>query len=83
MANDERCFSLSEKQSKIILACFGLHNYMEGLKPRTPGTPMNQWTHAWLAQNSTEDMGRVRDWIKYGVASLQLRYVKCVDTFVS
>ena len=62
-----------EKQSKIILACFGLHNYMEGLKPRTPGTPMNQWTHAWLAQNSTEDMGRVRDWIKYGVASLQLR----------
>ena len=74
MANDARSSSLSERET--IQDYFGLlwtAQLHGGLKPRTPGTPMNQWTHAWLAQNSTEDMGRVRDWIKYGVASLQLR----------
>lgn len=62
-----------EKQAKIILACFGLHNYMEDLKPPGRGTPMNQWTHAWLAQNSTDNMAQVRDCIKFGVASLELK----------
>lgn len=70
-----------EKQSKIIVACFALHNFAldncdfgmdvdemfgQGTYLRMMGE-QNAKTSEWLAVTSNDDIGTVRDWIAAGL----------------
>ncbi|WVZ50818.1 hypothetical protein U9M48_002040, partial [Paspalum notatum var. saurae] len=75
-----------DKQSKIIVACFALHNF--GLDYNEAGMELdamygkmylhstgegNNMTSDWLDATSNDDIGAIRDWIVaglYGLASL-------------
>lgn len=73
-----------EKQSKIIVACFALHNF--ALDYKDPGIKENDmFAHGaylrqrneqndqavhWLAATADDDIGTVRDWIAAGLYGL-------------
>nr|XP_034583957.1 uncharacterized protein LOC117846943 [Setaria viridis] len=62
-----------ERQTKIVIACFALHNYLLDVgndssagssRAREPDYAVSEW----VAANATPDMGSVRDWIAAGIS---------------
>ena len=60
------------KQVKVVIACFALHNFVEGENGRRAaarnlhrGVDYN--LSAWAASVESEDMSQVRDWIAMGL----------------
>ncbi|KAL6603810.1 hypothetical protein ACP70R_044171 [Stipagrostis hirtigluma subsp. patula] len=77
-------FYSGDKQSKIIIACFALHNFamdnndhgvdaenmfQHGTHIHMPGEHIAPAEH-WLEATSNDDMATVRDWIATGLFSL-------------
>jgi len=56
-----------EKQNKIILAAFGLHNFLRDKFPPRPVREITQLSVDWVAANAYDDMRHVRDWITLGL----------------
>lgn len=62
-----------EKQSKIIMACFALHNYVLEQNParstvsNMPAPGVNPLSYEWVALNESVDMSNVREWIMAGL----------------
>ena len=56
-----------EKQNKIILAAFGLHNFLRDKLPPRPVREITQLSVDWVAANASDDMRHVRDWITLGL----------------
>jgi hypothetical protein len=65
-----------EKQSKIIVACFALHNFAWDSNELSMDQDANfaQGTYMlapdWLAATAGDDIGTVRDWITAGLYGL-------------
>lgn len=51
------------KQSQIILACFGLHNFLVDKNPSGAVKEVDDWTGQWIALNASEDMSGVHQFI--------------------
>lgn len=66
-----------EKQSKIIVACFALHNfalenssmYCQRTYVRRTGQE-NELAADWFEATTNDDIGTVRDWIAFGLYGL-------------
>ena len=62
-----------ERQTKLVIACFALHNYLLDLADAsTAGLNMarapDYGVSEWVAANATPDMASVRDWIAAGIS---------------
>jgi len=60
------------KQVKEVIACFALHNYVEGengwrAAARNLHRDVDYNLSAWAASVENEDMSQVRDWIAMGL----------------
>lgn len=59
-----------ERQGKIILACFALHNYLKDLELEhdpNMNRAVDYNVSEWVELNMTSDMANVRDWIAAGI----------------
>ena len=60
------------KQVKVVIACFALHNFVEGENERRVAARNIHWAvdynlSTWAASVESEDMSEVRDWIAMGL----------------